>query len=172
MKITCQFAWLFVLALCACSPVATGSLPTAPSPDAITPTPTCQLVCKVENTTSTTPVAIQPISEYSPQAGDSLLTRQQAFVDKQELIATTSSPPQYSLHQTGSLPTPCSSLRVDVKSPDASNLIAVDVYSVTSTNQVCAQVTKPFDVSIPIVVASGSYMLSVNSQSVGKLDMP
>jgi hypothetical protein len=172
MKIIYQFAWLFVLALCACSPVATGLSTTAPSPDAITPTPTCQLVCKVENTTSTTPVAVQPTSEYSPQVGDSLLTRQQAFVDKQELIATTSYPPQYSLHLIGSLPTPCNSLRIEVNPPDANNLIAVDVYSVVSGNEVCAQVTKPFDVSIPVVVASGSYTISANGQPTSSVVMP
>jgi hypothetical protein len=117
-------------------------------------------------------VAVQPTSEYSPQVGDSLLTRQQAFVDKQELIATTSYPPQYSLHLIGSLPTPCNSLRIEVNPPDANNLIAVDVYSVVSGNEVCAQVTKPFDVSIPVVVASGSYTISANGQPTSSVVMP
>ncbi|HTX80017.1 MAG TPA: hypothetical protein VMC62_10125 [Longilinea sp.] len=162
-----QFAWLSILLLCACTSTVTNASSGSP-----TPTPTCQIVCKVNENSSTTPDAIQPASAYSPQAGDALLARQNAFVDSHEITSTGTVPPQFTLHLTGSLPTPCNALRVDVKSPDANNLIAVDVYSVASANEICAQVTKPFDVSIPIVVASGSYTITVNDQSVGKLDMP
>jgi len=172
MKFFKQFAWLFVLALCACGPIAASSSPTAPLPTTLALTPTCQIVCRVNENSSATPTAVQPASQYSPQSGDSLLTRQNAFVTSQEIISTTSNPPQFTLHLVGSLPTPCNSLRVNVNPPDANNQIAVDVYSVVSANEVCAQVTKPFDVSIPIVVTSGSYTITSNGKTIGNLDVP
>ncbi|MGD0709060.1 MAG: hypothetical protein ABSA51_11500, partial [Anaerolineaceae bacterium] len=121
MKSIKQLAWLPVLLLCACSPVAGSTSPTAASPNAPSLTPTCQIVCKVNENNSATPASIQPTSEYSPQAGDSLLTKQNAFVNSQELISTESNPPQFTLHLTGSLPTPCNSLRIDIKPPNANN---------------------------------------------------
>jgi hypothetical protein len=167
-----QLAWLSVLLLCACSPVTTNSSPTSTSSTVLASTPTCQIVCKVNENNSATPAAIQPTSEYSPQAGDSLLTKQNAFVGSQELLTTETNPPQFKLHLVGSLPTPCNSLRINLNPPDVNNLIAVEVYSVVSANEVCAQMTKSFDVSIPIVVASGSYTISANGQPASSLVMP
>jgi len=62
-----QLAWLSVLLLCACSPVTTNSSLTAASPSALSLTPTCQIVCKVNENNSATPPDIQPTSEFLPR---------------------------------------------------------------------------------------------------------
>jgi hypothetical protein len=106
---------------------------------------------------------------YDPQPGDETLSRGEVFIDSTSLLVLESYPPQFRLSVSGSLPTPCHQLRAVVSAPDASNGIAVDVYSLMDPTALCAQVLQPFTVSISIPTPpQGKYSVTVNGQMVGE----
>jgi len=108
---------------------------------------------------------------FSPQPGDSKLTRGNVFPQESSLVIRESYPPQISLNLSGDLPTPCHQLRAEVSAPDTDNKINVDVYSVVDPNQVCIQVLEPFEESIDLgTFPSGHYSVWVNGESVGEFD--
>ena len=77
-------------------------------------------------------------------------------------------PLQVSLHLTGSLPTPCHQLKVEVSEPDADNIIVVDAYSLVDPNEMCIQVLKAFDETIPLgSYGDGTYTVVLNGEEVG-----
>jgi hypothetical protein len=97
---------------------------------------------------------------YGPQENDSSLTRGKAYVDSIVWLADGQE-----LKITGNLPTPCHELRVDVSQND--NELALDVYSVTSTDQVCAEVLEPFTASLIIEnFSKEEYALTVNGSAM------
>lgn len=159
MKIRCfkLFIPLFILLLAACAPqrLPDGNSPVSnPPPGGSEPTP-------------------QPTPDYNPRPADENWRRDTAFVDEFQILILESYPPQYRLSLTGNLPTPCHQLRVLVKPPDAQNILAVSVYSVTPPNQMCAQVLSPFQASIPLDgAAPGQYAVTVNGQDAGSIDIP
>jgi hypothetical protein len=106
---------------------------------------------------------------YLPQTADQSLTRSPAFVDFKEILTLESFPPQFTLHLTGSLPTPCNQLRVAVSAPDSENKVLVDVYSVSDPDKMCMQVIEPFDINIPLgSFPEGKYTLWVNGEMVAE----
>jgi hypothetical protein len=113
------------------------------------------------------PVTSQP---YDPQPGDEKLLRGEVFIDSASIAALESYPPHFILNLSGSLPTPCHQLRAVVSAPDASQVIAVDVYSLTDPNAICAQVLQPFTVSISIPTPlAGKYSVVVNGIMLGEI---
>ena len=162
------------LLLAACSgPAATPALPTEVPPAASpTPRPTDDpdLPVTAEPGGTGTP-APQP---WEPQPGDKLFERGAVFLDVAEIIVLESFPLQVRLHLEGSRPTPCHALRVAVAPPDASNTIAVEVYTVVDPGQACTQVLAPFDETIPLGSfptaehPSGTYTVVVNGEKAGE----
>ncbi len=110
---------------------------------------------------------------WQPQAGDQQLDRGEAFVQTSEILTLESSPPQFMLHMSGSLPTPCHQLRVEVSKPGAENRIQVEVYSLVQPDQVCIQVLEPFDVNVPLgSYVAGSYTVVINGEEMGEFTSP
>lgn len=156
---------LFLSLLAACAP---ESIPT-PTSAAPTPylAPATPEVGAQPKDTLTYPAPLAP----APSEGN--MTRGEAFVDKSELVSSKSSPVQYSLSVSGTLPTPCNLLKYDVKGPDDQNRIQVDLYSLVQTDRMCAQVLAPFDTSIPLGdLKSGKYTVILNGDQVGDLVVP
>jgi hypothetical protein len=146
---------LFALALAACAPSGSDDSvsyppPSYPSGGAADPS--------------------LPTSEpYAPNPNDALLTRGVAFINSTDLLTLESFPPQFMLNLKGNLPTPCHLLRVAVNPPDAENKVNVEVYTVYSLDQICAQVLSPFDVNISLgSFPAGAYMLWVNGSKVAE----
>ena len=108
-------------------------------------------------------------ADYAPKPSDASLTRSEVFPESKELLSLESFPLQFVLHLAGGLPTPCHQLRVMVNAPDAENKIFVDVYSVSSPDEICTQVIAPFDVNIPLgSFPTGRYSLWVNGEMVAE----
>ncbi|MFZ5880170.1 MAG: hypothetical protein ACOY0R_12430 [Chloroflexota bacterium] len=142
---------LLITLLAACTPQAASPAPDQPT----------------NNETPASPDAV----DYLPQPADSALTRGEAFIDSHQLLTLESHPLQFNLTLTGSLPTPCHQLRVTVSSPDAGNMIAVEVYSVVDPAAVCAQVLQPFEAMVPLgSYPSGRYFLHINGNQATSFD--
>jgi hypothetical protein len=111
------------------------------------------------------------INQYLPQPSDLNLIRGDAYVTLSEILIMESMPLQFSLYLKGSLPNPCSLLRISPNPPDAENRINVEVYSLVDPAQVCVQTTKDYDVSFPLgSYPSGHYILLVNGNQVTEFD--
>lgn len=107
---------------------------------------------------------------YDPGKGDESMERSQVFINSQEIQVLESFPPQFQLHVTGSLPTPCHELRAVVDEPDAENQIHVQIYSLVDPNVVCVQVLEPFEANISLgSYVSGTYTVFVNGEEVGEI---
>jgi len=91
-----------------------------------------------------------PDNPYAPLPGDKNLQTDKVYLDLSEIQTTSPFPPEYQVALRGSLPTPCHSLRVEIKPPDEQNNIYIEVYSVADPNAVCAQVLQSFDVAVPL----------------------
>lgn len=145
----------FALALAACAPSGGDDPVSYPAPS-----------YPNDGAANQPPPASDP---YAPNPNDALLTRGDAFVDSSDLLTLESYPLQFMLNLKGSLPTPCHQLRVAVNPPDAENKVIVEVYSVYSLDQICAQVLSPFDVNISLgSFPAGAYTLWVNGSKVAE----
>lgn len=153
MKKTFAILLLLAFILTACAPAADAPVSSAPSyPTTSYPD------------TDSDPIPAEQ-NPYLPQPEDGNLTRGAAFLDSKEVLALESLPLQFTLHLTGSLPTPCSQLRVVVSLPDADKKILVDVYSVSNPDKICMQVIEPFDVTLLLgSFPEGRYTLWVNGE--------
>lgn len=138
-----------------------------PNPDApVSSVPSASI--PADEIPASSPVPVEP-NVFSPQPSDANLTRGEAFLDSKEILSLESFPLQFMLHLTGSLPTPCHQLRVDVNAPDSENKVQVDVYSVSNPDKICTQVIAPFDVNIPLgSFPTGKYFLGVNGEMVAE----
>ncbi len=138
---------LFILLLCmllsACAPSNPDSQPSYPNSY---PSNSGQPV--EENQPPILPA--NPDNPYAPQAGDKDLQTDKVYLDISEVQTISPFPPDYQVALRGSLPTPCHSLRVQIKPPDEQNNIYIEVYSVSDPNMVCTQVLQPFDVTVPL----------------------
>jgi hypothetical protein len=114
---------------------------------------------------------IEGKNPYSPQPGDSNLTRGNVFIENSELLIMESYPIQVALVMKGELPTPCNQLRVVVNPTNNKNRILVEVYSVIDTSQICAQVTDPFEANVALgSFQGGHYTVWVNGEMAGEFD--
>jgi hypothetical protein len=132
--------------------------------------------CAGRSTEETAPPAghanEEPLNPYAPVNGDEGLQRGEVDIDSQEILILESFPPQFRLHVTGALPTPCHQLRAVVHEPNDQNQIHVEIYSVVNPNTVCIQVLEPFEASIPLGsnLEGGSYTVFVNGELVGEIN--
>ncbi|HLE52366.1 MAG TPA: hypothetical protein VI755_09895 [Anaerolineales bacterium] len=105
---------------------------------------------------------------WEPAVGDENLVRGEVFIEEQEVIVLESFPPQFMLKLSGALPTPCHQLRVKVNDPNPQNQVQVEVYSLAKPDEICIQVLKPFEESIPLgSYTSGKYEVLVNGKQAG-----
>ncbi|HKZ43880.1 MAG TPA: hypothetical protein VJZ78_02465 [Anaerolineales bacterium] len=108
---------------------------------------------------------------YSPQPIDSSKIRGNFMMDKSTLNIMESYPIQVSLSLSGSLPTPCHELRVDISQPDQQFKIQIEVYTVLDPEMMCAQVIKPIEVTIPMgSFPTGKYSVWINGDQIGEFD--
>jgi hypothetical protein len=152
----------FLLSACAGLGIPeTGATPEPGDPDSPVVSPT-------------DPTGEEPVqAPWEPAAGDEALTRGEAFVEGTDILILESFPPQYLLQLSGSLPTPCHQLRVEVSEPDEENRILVEVYSLVDPDEVCIQVLEPFEANVPLgSFESGSYTVLVNGEQVGEIAAP
>ncbi len=117
--------------------------------------------------------AAQAIVIAGPQAGDENLTRGEVFLDTLNIVAQESTPGQYVLQVSGSLPTPCNQVRGVAAAPDANHKVVVELYSVADPNQMCTQVLQAFTGTLTLgTFTTGSYPVEVNGQVIGQIDVP
>ena len=108
---------------------------------------------------------------YSPQPGDSALTKGIAMTNSVYVIFNDADPVEVILHISGYLPTPCHELRVIIPEPDENGDIFVEVYSLVEPDKICEQVLRAYDESINIgTYPRGSYWIWVNDGKVGNFD--
>lgn len=118
--------------------------------------------------TSSKPTQSPP---FAPKPGDDSFVRGSVYLDSIDLLVMESYPPQFTLVLTGSLPTPCNQLRVNVNPPDAQKKIAVDAYSVSKPGAICIQMLQPFSENIPLgSFPSGHYEIWVNGEKAAEFD--
>jgi hypothetical protein len=113
--------------------------------------------------------------EFAPQPADAALQRGEVFLDEDgvDILILESFPPQFNLRLVGSLPTPCHQLRVTVEPPNDQGEILVSAYTVVDPGQICTQVLEPFETTISLrEVPSGTFMVVVNGEPAGEIDMP
>lgn len=112
-----------------------------------------------------------PVAPYAPQPGDDKLHRGNVHIESAGLLMAESYPPQVFLVMSGSLPTPCHQLRVEVSAPDAQNRIQVEAYSLVDPNAICAQVLKAFEASVRLgSYPAGHYTVWLNGRRIGEFD--
>jgi len=79
--------------------------------------------------------------------------------------ATVEMQPEAVLVLSGSLPTPCHRLQVDIQPPDAENRIHVQLSSRSDPDVMCTQVLAPFTERISLGdLPSGTYQVWVNGK--------
>jgi hypothetical protein len=113
----------------------------------------------------------EPDTAYAPQPGDDQLDRASVFVEEFGILTLESFPPQFVLHLTGNLPTPCHELRAVVSEPDQAGNINVELYSLSDPDTICIQVLAPFEANIALgSYSDGSYPVMINGeQLVGEI---
>jgi hypothetical protein len=110
---------------------------------------------------------------WQPQVADQNLQRGEAFVEGMDILVMESFPRGYTLNLSGTLPTPCHQLRVEVAAPDSQNRIQVSVYSVVDPNVICVQMLAPFEQGIPLQgLPDGKYTVLVNGKEAGNIELP
>ncbi len=121
-----------------------------------------------QNTQSVSPAVAYPI-----EAGDDAMQRGTFAVDKVELRANSQNTNLVDVWVSGTLPTSCDHLRVDAAPPDPSNNININVYTVSSKDETCAQSTLAFNGVIASLggYPAGQYNIVVNGTSAGQVTM-
>ena len=156
---------IIVLTLASCAP---GQQPTVDGTNTLPP----------DTAVTSPPEGTMPANEptqdrnpFAPAPGDANLTRSEVFVQEASLLIRESFPPQIALSLKGELPTPCHQLRVEISTPDSSNKISINVYSVVNPDMMCTQVVKPFEENVELgTFPSGHYSVFVNEELVGEFD--
>jgi len=145
-----RFVYLFVLAL------LLGACITAPLQ---TPTPT------------TAPPSIIIVEEnpYRPQSTDASLKLAGAIVNNTSLVERFDLDPfRVELNISGSVPSVCNTLRINVEPPNANYEIYIEVYSLIDSDVNCDNVFQQFEASLLLGVYSyGRYTVWVNEGFAG-----
>ncbi len=115
-----------------------------------------------------------PGSSFPPQPGDQDMSQSKFFLDTASLQSNPAHQGWTDLMATGSLPTPCNILRVQVNPPDNQNKVVVNAYSVIPKDKVCNQMIQPFSGRVAILggYPSGKYTVVINDKTAGELTVP
>ena len=93
------------------------------------------------------------------------------MLESYNLNIMESYPVQISLDLSGSLPTPCHELRIEVSQPDQQYQIQIEAYSVLDPELMCTQVIKPIQITIPMgSFPTGHYSVWINGTLIGNFD--
>ncbi len=145
---------------------------TGSSPTGAYPAPTTDTTGATGNTAYPAPgqtTGNNLTSPLDPVPGEESMTKGQVFIDSSKVEALNSNPNQAGLLLTGTLPTPCHYLRVNMTPPDAENKIVVEVYSLADPTAVCVQVLQPFETTVNLgSFPAGTYTIWVNGQQAGE----
>lgn len=129
------------------------SLPT-PEP---TPTTAAPIIIQVEE------------NPYRPQSGDVSLKLAGALVNSTSLVERFDLDPfRVELNISGSLPSVCNELRINVAPPNASYQIFIEVYSLINKDINCDNVFQQFEANLLLgVYSNGRYTVWVNDGYAG-----
>ena len=123
---------------------------------------------------SNDPIPVEPGNGTGGSGDDGKLVGN-VYLTEMQLMIMESYPVQVAVSISGDLPTPCNELRYSVAEPDAENQIFIEVYSVSTPDEICIQVLDPFseNISIPVQdLPDGSYTVFVNLELVGEFSYP
>ncbi len=124
----------------------------------------------VPTATIAAPVIIQvEENPYRPQSTDIGLTLAGAIVDNTSLVERFDLDPfRVELNISGSVPSVCNELRIDVSPPNSGFQIYVEVYSLINKDVNCDNVFQQFDASLLLgVYSTGRYTVWVNEGYAG-----
>jgi hypothetical protein len=106
-------------------------------------------------------------NSYSPKLSDAKWTRAGLEIQRATIAGLTSNGDSM-LTITGSLPTPCHEVRLQIPDgPDAQRILRIEAWSVSDPDRMCAQVLQPFSVQVQVRRGNESTMM-VNGHKVGK----
>lgn len=144
-----RFTFIIPVALLA----ACVSLPT-PEP---TPTTAAPIIIQVEE------------NPHRPQSGDVSLKLAGALVNSTSLVERFDLDPfRVELNISGSLPSVCNELRINVAPPNASYQIFIEVYSLINKDINCDNVFQQFEANLLLgVYSNGRYTVWVNEGYAG-----
>lgn len=113
--------------------------------------PAAQSWLVANGTSHPQPVTPAPMSNtYAPQPGDARLQRGDVSIEQVE-IADMSGGAVQLLTISGSLPTPCHSLRLQIPpAASADGVLRIRAWSISDPAVMCAQMLQPFTVQLPI----------------------
>jgi hypothetical protein len=114
-------------------------------------------------------VLVSADNPYSPQAGDANLTQAGVELESVNLIERVDmNPVRVEVDFSGSLPTTCNQLRMEVGLPNEQYQIDIKLYSVVKPDPKCEQVLWQFSTSILLgVYSNGRYTVLINGRAVG-----
>ena len=123
---------------------------------------------------SNDPIPVEPGNGTGGSGDEGKLTGN-VYLNDVQLMVMESYPVQVAISISGNLPTPCNELRYTVAEQDADHQIFVEVYSVSSPDEICIEVLEPFteNISLPVQdLPDGSYTVFVNGELVGEFSYP
>jgi hypothetical protein len=87
---------------------------------------------------------------YSPKPADEKWTRGRVEIER-ATVTRTAAQAASTLSITGTLPTPCHELRLQIPDgPDAQRVLRIEVWSISDPAQICAQMSPPFSAQIEL----------------------
>jgi len=93
-----------------------------------------------------------------------------AIIDLAEIVLLDDSHSGYGLRITGTIPTPCHELNIDIEEPDNEDQIQIEVYSLSEPGEICIQIIEEFDTTIPLEIFDPDInKLWVNGEQVTKI---
>jgi hypothetical protein len=110
---------------------------------------------------------------YAAQPGDTGMMRSEVRIDSADVSLAKSKPPLAMLHFAYFQPTPCYSLRVETRQPDAQNQIQVTAYAVAERDKPCAlmALATPLQADLSLgAYPKGHYSVWLNGAKVGEFD--
>ncbi|MDZ4159362.1 MAG: hypothetical protein U1B80_06185, partial [Anaerolineaceae bacterium] len=133
---------LLAAMLAACIGDGTAILP---SPDPANDEPISSMPPGVIDSPVLPEPPVQPgIPAKPPVKDDPMLKRGAVYIDEAQLVVRESYPPQIAVLVTGSLPTPCHWLQVEIAEPNPAGRIDITLYSQVEPDVICVQVLAPF----------------------------
>ena len=171
---------LAVLLLNACSPAIKATPPVETQSSQATPTaaaagayPPAPESAYPAAPSGTSPIDNASFSAYPPAESDADMERGNFTVDSVTLQPNPDNDKFVDIHVKGSLPTSCNIPRVNVTPPGQDNKINIEIYSVKSKDQVCAESIMPFDRVVASIggYPAGKYTIVVNGKSVGDITL-
>jgi len=105
----------------------------------------------------------------APHPGDEKFNREGVIITSVNLIARVDlNPTRIQINPSGSMPSTCGDLRLQVKPPDADYRIFIEAYSLTDPKKKCENVFQQFETNILLGVYSpGRYTIWVNENLIG-----